>query len=309
MTKPLKLIIDTDPGIDDAMAIFYASAAEDIDLLGLTTIFGNVTVTQATRNALRLLEWAGTPDVPVAQGASVPRVLPPFTPSHHVHGAEGFGDTPAEAPAGSAIHESAAAFLVRMAREHAGELVLCPIGPLTNIAAAIDLDAEFVSNVARIVLMGGSFEEGGNITPFAEANIYHDPHAAEVVFGSGAHIEMVGLDVTHRITCQASDFAQMADHAPLLGGMINEMSKFYLNFYDTVGKFDGCSLHDPAAVIACTHPHFFTPQSVQITVSCEGETSGATLQAADGRRATQVLMATQAEAVKARFLDVMATLD
>ncbi len=308
MTRRVKLIIDTDPGIDDAMAIFYATAAPDIELLGLTSIFGNVATAQATRNALRLLDWAGQDTVPVAHGADKPRALPAFPPSYNVHGDEGFGDMPAETPKGTALNESAAAFLTRMAREHKDELVLCPIGPLTNIAAALDLDPEFANNVGRIVLMGGSLDEGGNITPMAEANIYHDPHAAERVFASGADITMVGLDVTHRILCTAEDFTAIKSAAPNLGGMINEMSRFYLEFYTTVGKFDGCFLHDPAAVIACTHPHLFTSQSVPVTVSCTGESAGATLRANDGRAASHVLMKTDAAAVKRQFMDVMQTL-
>ncbi len=309
MTQPIKLIIDTDPGIDDAMAIFYAAGAPDIDLIGLTSIFGNVTTEQATRNALRLLEWAGLNKVPVAQGAAKPRALPAFPPSHNVHGDEGFGTIAAETPHVRMRDESAAAFLVRMAREHKGELVICPIGPLTNIAEALDLDPEFANNVARIVLMGGSLEEGGNITPHAEANIYHDPHAAERVFASGAKIVMVGLDVTHRILCTAEDFNRLEAKAPRLGGLINEMSRFYLHFYTTVGKHDGCSLHDPAAVIACTHPHLFETRAVPIAVSCLGETSGATLLAHETRANTDVLMRVDAEAVKLQFFNVMNTLD
>jgi inosine-uridine nucleoside N-ribohydrolase len=309
MTQPVKMIIDTDPGIDDAMAIFYAAAAPDIELLGLTSVFGNVTIEQATRNALRLLEWTGFDAVPVAQGAHKPRALPAFPPSHNVHGDEGFGTLPAHTPKARALDETAAQFLVRMAREHKGELVICPIGPLTNIAAALDLDPDFGRNVARIVLMGGSLEEGGNITPHAEANIYHDPHAAESVFASGANITMVGLDVTHRILCTADDFNALEAAAPRLGGMINDMSRFYLHFYITVGKHEGCSLHDPAAVIACTHPALFTPRAEAITVSCEGETSGATLLAQDGRSTSSVLMAVDANAVKQQFMDMLCTLD
>jgi inosine-uridine nucleoside N-ribohydrolase len=302
-----KIIIDTDPGIDDAMAIFYAASADDIELLGLTAIFGNVTVETATRNALRLVEIAGL-DVPVAKGAEKPLAMPHIKPSAHVHGEEGFGDIPAATPKGQAIEESAAEFLVRMAHEHKGELVLCPIGPLTNIALAIQMDPEFVRNVDRIVLMGGSYKEGGNITPYAEANIYHDPHAAEVVFASGAKVEMVGLDVTHRILCTKEDFAAMAEAAPKLGGMLQDMSHFYLHFYETVGKFDGCSLHDPAAVIACTHPELFTPESVSITVSTEGETIGETRLANDGRTSVSVLMDTQGDAVKALFMKRISSL-
>lgn len=296
-----KIIIDTDPGIDDAMAIFYAASDPEIELMGLTTIFGNVTVEIATRNALRLVEIAGL-EVPVAQGAGVPLELPPFEPSSQVHGVEGFGDIPAADPKGSALSESASDFLVRMAREHKGEIVLCPIGPLTNIAAAIQQDPEFASNIKRIVLMGGSYKEGGNITRHAEANIYHDPHAADVVFASGAKIEMVGLDVTHQILCTTEDFADLAKSAPKHGGMLQEMSEFYLNFYETVGKFDGCSLHDPAAVIACTHPELFGAEKAPIAVICEGEESGATVLANDGRGATDVLMTVDAEAVKSLFM-------
>jgi len=309
MPNPIKLIIDTDPGIDDAMALFYAAGAPDIELIGLTTIFGNVTTQQATRNALRLLEWAHLSEVPVAQGANTPRILPAFPPSHNVHGVEGFGEMPAETPKGSALEESAAEFLVRMAREHKGELVLCPIGPLTNIAAALDLDPAFARNVARIVLMGGSLEEGGNITPHAEANIYHDPHAAEIVFASSAAITMVGLDVTHRILCTSEDFDALEAAAPRMGGMINEMSRFYLHFYTTVGKHDGCSLHDPAAVIACSHPHLFEARAVPVEVSCERETSGATQLAQDARGTTDVLMRVDAGAVKRQFFEVMHALD
>ena len=301
MTDRVKMIIDTDPGVDDAMAIFYAAAAPEIELLGLTTIFGNVTVEIATRNALRLVEKAGL-DCPVAQGAAVPLFLPPFEPSSQVHGAEGFGDIPAETPSGAAMDETAAEFLVRMAQEHAGELVLCPIGPLTNIAAAIQLDPGFVTNVKRIVLMGGSYKEGGNITPHAEANIYHDPHAAEIVFASGAKVEMVGLDVTHRILCRPDDFEMMAKASPNLGGMLQDMSHYYLKFYESVGKLDGCSLHDPAAVIACTHPHLFTAEVVGICVETEGEAIGATVKAGDQRGVTDVYMAVDDEAVKSLFL-------
>lgn len=304
----IKLIIDTDPGIDDAMAIFYAAAAPEISLLGLTTVFGNVTTQIATRNALRLLEAADL-QVPVAHGAEAPLSLPPFSPSAQVHGDEGFGDIPAQQPIGAPVAEEAADFLTRMAREHRGELVLCPIGPLTNIALAIQRDPEFVKNLKRIVIMGGSLEEGGNITAHAEANIYHDPHAADVVFASGADLVMVGLDVTHQILCTAADFSLIAARSPALGRMLQKMSEFYLNFYETVGKFDGCSLHDPAAVIACSHPTLFEVKKLPVRVSCTGETSGATVEADKGSRAaTSVCLKVDAQAVKTLFLERLALL-
>ena len=297
-----KLIIDTDPGIDDAMAIFYAAAAPDIELLGLTTIFGNVTTKIATRNALRLLEAAEL-DLPVAHGAEQPLVLPPFEPSAHVHGDEGFGEIPAATPKGAAVAEDAADFLIRMAREHKGELVVCPIGPLTNIAVAIQRDAQFVKNCKRIVIMGGSLEAGGNITPHAEANIYHDPHAAEVVFAAAAgKVVMVGLDVTLKILCTPEDFDAIKERSPDLGGMLKEMSVFYIKFYQEVANLNGCSLHDPAAVIACTHAELFETRAVKVTVSTEQETSGETRVAEDARGDTHVAMGVDAEAVKSLFL-------
>ena len=146
----IKLIMDTDPGIDDAMALFYAIADPNIDLLALTTVFGNVTTEQATRNALFLLEAVGI-DIPVAQGLSQPRELPAFPPSAHVHGSEGLGTLQIPKQTAEVIAETAPEFLVRMARKHKGELVLSPIGPLTNVAAALDIDPEFCSNLCLLL--------------------------------------------------------------------------------------------------------------------------------------------------------------
>lgn len=304
----VKLIIDTDPGIDDAMAIFYAAAAPEIDLIGLTTVFGNVTTPIATRNALYLAEVAGL-DIPVAAGAEKPLALPPFPPSAQVHGVDGFGDMPAVSPKGQAVTESAAEFLCRVTREAPGEVVVCAIGPLTNIAAALQYDPEFARNVAQVVIMGGSIDEGGNITPHAEANIYHDPHAAEVVLGADMDVVLVGLDVTHRILCTAEDFTNIAQAAPDLGGQLQQMSEFYLEFYQSVGKFDGCSLHDPAAVIACTHPQLFDMPVMPVEVICEGEASGQTIRSEQpDRPAIRACMGVDAAAVKQLFLDRLALL-
>ena len=304
----VKLIIDTDPGIDDAMAIFYAAAAPEIDLIGLTTVFGNVTTPIATRNALYLAEVAGL-DIPVAAGAEKPLALPPFPPSSQVHGVDGFGDMPAVSPKGQAAAESAAEFLCRVTRETPGGIVVCAIGPLTNIAAALQHDPEFARNVAQVVIMGGSIDEGGNITPHAEANIYHDPHAAEIVLGADMDVVLVGLDVTHRILCTVEDFTNIAQAAPDLGGQLQQMSEFYLEFYQSVGKFDGCSLHDPAAVIACTHPQLFDMPAMPVEVICEGEASGQTIRSEQpDRPAIRACMGVDSAAVKQLFLDRLALL-
>lgn len=299
----VKLVIDTDPGVDDAMAILFAARHPEIELLGMTSVFGNVTVGQATRNALYLAEKAGIAHLPVAEGAAGPMALPPFPPSKQVHGDEGFGDLPAFAPKGRAIGESAAAFLVRLAREHAGELVLCPVGPITNIADAIKLDPDFARNVKKIVIMGGALDVAGNITPHAEANTYHDPHALDLVLQSGADITMVGLDVTLKVLLAEPDFAELAERAPKNGRFLQDISHFYLDFYHSVG-LSGCGLHDPMAVIACIAPELFTAEETGLAVALSGEEIGKTFRD-PARPKVKVLTRCDAEAIRALFFDIL----
>lgn len=295
----MKLVIDTDPGIDDAMAILYAALDPGIELLALTTVFGNVPVETATRNALWLVERAGL-DIPVAEGAGKPLHLPPFTPPQHIHGDEGFGHLPAQTPTRAASPETAAEMLCRLAREHAGELVVCPIGPITNIALALQSDPDFARNVKQIVLMGGAVDVPGNITPHAEANAYHDPHAMEIVLQSGAPVVVVGLDVTLLTLLEAADFAALAERAPHHGGFLNDISAFYLDFYRTVGH-EGCALHDAMAVIAAQHPGLFRMEPAPLSAVTEGAEIGRTRRVATGAP-VQVCLDCAADEVKALFL-------
>ena len=304
----LKLIIDTDPGIDDAMAILYAIAAPEIDLLGLTTVFGNVTTPKATRNALYLLEQAGI-EIPVAEGLHRPRIGPPFPPTSAVHGAEGFGTLAVPTPQRRALVETAPEYLVRMARAHQGELLLCPIGPLTNIAAAMELDPSFCSNLKGMVVMGGSLRAGGNITPAAEANFYHDPHAADFVLRYGCNMTLVGLDVTNRVICPRSFFARLASESPKMGGLLHDMAEFYIDFYETVGKFAGCGMHDPSALVACIAPELFTTEPHALRVTLSGDRSGEMITVANSTaQPVNVCTDVQAEAVKQNFFKNVAKL-
>ncbi|MBT4243061.1 MAG: nucleoside hydrolase [Planktomarina temperata] len=304
----LKLIIDTDPGIDDAMAILYAIAAPEIDLLGMTTVFGNVTTPKATRNALYLLEQAGI-EIPVAEGLHRPRIGPPFPPTSAVHGAEGFGTLAVPTPQRRALVETAPEYLVRMVRAHQGELLLCPIGPLTNIAAAMELDPSFCSNLKGMVVMGGSLRAGGNITPAAEANFYHDPHAADFVLRHGCNITLVGLDVTNRVICPRSFFARLASESPKMGGLLHYMAEFYIDFYETVGKFAGCGMHDPSALVACIAPELFTTEPHALRVALSGDRSGEMIAVANSTaQAVNVCTDVQAEAVKQNFFKNVAKL-
>lgn len=302
----MKIIIDTDPGVDDAMAIFYAHAAPDIELLGLTTVFGNVWVGQATRNACYLVDLLGA-DYPVAQGAAEPYEITGFHPSAHVHGPEGFGDVVDIATGRQPNSETAADFLVRAARENPGNLVVCAVSPLTNIADALRLDPEFARNVGRIVIMGGAVDVPGNINGHAEANIHHDPHAAAEVFASGAPITLVGLDVTLQTLCLREDFVALARQAPDAGGFLLRISEFYRNFYQTVVGQTGCAMHDATAVIAATHPQLFRRESAGLRVSLEPETLGKTLRD-DASPPVEFCVGIDAEAVKTQFFDIVATL-
>lgn len=290
----MKMIIDTDPGIDDAMAIFYAHAAPDIDLIGLTTMFGNVHVGQATRNAHYLLDMLDL-DIPVAEGAAGPHAIADFAPSAHVHGQEGFGHVVDIATDRMPHHETAAEYLVRMAREHKGELVVAAIAPLTNIADAIRLDPQFCDNVAKVVVMGGAVDCPGNITAHAEANIFHDPHAAEEVFASNCEIVLVGLDVTLQTLCTADDLEEMAQHAPKTGGFLRDIGAFYLDFYRSVGLHEGCALHDSTAVIACTHPELFALEEAEIEVLLDGAAIGNTMRK-PGKPQNRITVCTDVEA-------------
>jgi inosine-uridine nucleoside N-ribohydrolase len=304
-----KILIDTDPGIDDAMAIHLAFAHPGLEVLGLTSIFGNVSVDKATRNALRLVEMAGA-DCPVAAGAAAPLVRPAAPPGYHVHGDEGFGVAPAEPPRGRPHTLSAAEFIVEMVRKHPRELTLVPIGPLTNIARALRADPSIAERVRGVVLMGGAIERRGNVTEWAEANIWHDPHAAAEVLAADWPVTLVGLDVTERTRCGPMDFARIADHSPAIGGFLNEAVQFYFAWHRKKGVTDGCFLHDPSAVLAVAEPALFETRGVPVRVVAEGEQIGRTLADPEaGTPPVRVCTSVDAESLHERFLSVLMTAD
>jgi len=304
-----KIIIDTDPGIDDAMAIHLAFADPRLRLLGLTSIFGNVFTHQATRNALYLAEQAGS-TIPVAQGALRPRVQDANKPSHYVHGDEGFGTLPAPSPGRQPDPREAAVFLSETCRQYPGEVILCPVGPLTNIAALLDYDPEITKFVKKLVIMGGAVWCPGNVTGFAEANIWNDPHAADTVFAADWEIDLIGLDVTQTITCVQDDFDSLRGSAPDIGGFLADITKFYIDFYHSVGGIYHCMMHDPSAVIAITDRDAFSFRASPIKVVCEGEEIGRTIaDTGAGRRAVNVAISADIARVRKIFLDICAQAD
>ena len=301
-----KILIDTDPGIDDAMAIFYAALHPDIEIVGMTSIFGNVTTNIAVRNAIVLAEKVGQP-IPVAKGADKPLVMEPNDVSDYVHGVEGFGTMAAQPIKSKPLNEPAHEFICRMINENPGEIILCPIGPLTNIALALEHDPTIVTKAKAVYIMGGGLNKG-NVTEFAEANIWNDPHAADAVFEANWIVTMVGLDVTTRVQCVPTDFVKLAVSAPEIGGFLNEAVQFYMDFYATHYGKRGCDMHDPTAIIAITDPQYFTIENHALEVIVDGARVGQTLRSTDPSRPKhKVPMVVDAQGVKQRFFSIIET--
>ncbi len=304
-----KILIDTDPGIDDAMAIHFAFAHPELDVVGLTSIFGNVHVPVATRNALRLVEMARV-SCPVAEGAAAPLVQPLKPPGYAVHGDDGFGTVPAAEPAIRADSRDAAQFIVETVNALPDSVTLAPIGPLTNIALALRLDPSIVGKVAEVVVMGGAVECSGNISPWAEANIWNDPHAAAEVFAAEWPITLVGLDVTRAVRCRPGDFVELAEAAPDIGGFLNAASQFYFGWHRGRDGFDGCFMHDPSAIVAAMEPELFEIREMPVRVEICGDEIGRTVADPDaGTRPVRICLGVDAGAVLDRFLSITSRAD
>ena len=284
MNQKTKIIIDTDPGVDDALAIAFAALHPDLELLGLTTVFGNVSVEQSTVNAGYLVDLLGIKHVPVAKGEAVPSVQTPHGFPDFVHGKNGFGDIEVSYPTDFTPHAlSAADFIIKTIHEHPNEVVLVPIGPLTNIALALKKDPSIAHKVKEVVIMGGAAHEKGNVSPAAEANIWNDPHAAQIVFEAPWKIVMVGLDVTWKTIMPDEPMARIAEKSPVVGGFLKKICEFYANFYRNVAGFDGFSVHDPATVMYVTNPELFTTEQGQVEVVKSGAGAGKTFFAPKGQ--------------------------
>ena len=277
-----KIIYDTDPGVDDAMALYYALAHPELDVLAITTTFGNVTVEQAAANALYLSELAGR-HLPVAQGASRPLVKPPQAPPSHIHGADGLGNLPRRAPTvGTLDPRPAAHMIVDMARAQPGEITLVAVGPLGNLAAALKIEPNLPQLLQEVVLMGGTVVEAGNVSPVAEANIWNDPHSADLVFSAGWKLTMVGLDVTHQVILPVTLFEHIALRqrhiaTDTLLHAVRFYANFYSNLYPHVAAIHGCFGHDVLAFLYLTNPTLFTLELGRIRVAVDGLAQGQTM--------------------------------
>ncbi|KAL7085804.1 hypothetical protein ACP275_14G300400 [Erythranthe tilingii] len=278
MTERKKIIIDTDPGIDDAMAIFLALQSPEVEVIGLTTIFGNVYTTLATRNALHLLEIAGRTDIPVAEGSQVTITKgTKLRIADFVHGTDGLGNQNFPLPKGKQIDQSAADFLIQQAALYPGKVTVVALGPLTNIALAIQSDPSFVENVGQIVLLGGAFSVNGNVNPASEANIFGDPDAADIVFTSGADVLAIGINVTHQVILTDADREKLAESSGKFAQYICKILDVYYCYHHDAYSTKGVYLHDPTTVLAAVDPSLITYVEGVVRVQTVGITRGLTL--------------------------------
>lgn len=278
----VKAIIDTDPGIDDAMAIAFAHLHPGIDILGVTTVFGNARIGDVTRNALRLKKLLGF-EAPVAKGAARALVRQSGPPPAHVHGTDGMGDVEASTDGGPLAEldpRPAHRMIADLVRAHPCEVTLLCLGRLTNVALALMHEPELVELVRDVVIMGGAFglpHGSGNVTPVAEANIFGDPHAAAQVFAAPWRVTAVGLDVTRQVRLGPADFERLAGHGGRTGRFLSAIVPVYTGYHRRFAV-EGCYVHDPSAVICAVAPALFTLREGPVTVATDGPAVGQTLQ-------------------------------
>jgi inosine-uridine nucleoside N-ribohydrolase len=279
---PRKVIYDTDPGVDDAMALYFALAHPGIDMVGITTTFGNVSVAQAATNALYLTAIAGR-NIPVTRGVKTPWVKTGGAPPDFIHGADGLGNLSSRVPTTNQLDpRSSAQFIVDIARKQPGDITLVAVGPLGNLSLALKLEPELPQLLREVIIMGGTIDEPGNVSPVAEANIWNDPHAADAVFTAPWKLTMVGLDVTHRVVTELALFKKIADHhRHVATDTLHHAVAFYSTFYSGLHKHlalnPGCFAHDLLAFIYLVNPELFKLESGSIRVATDGIAQGQTM--------------------------------
>ncbi len=270
MTHPRKIIIDTDPGQDDAVAILLALASPDeIEVLGITAVAGNVPLALTQKNARIICELAGMPEMRVFAGCDRPMTRKLVT-AEHVHGKTGLDGPQMNDPTMPLQDQHAVDFIIEtLRREPAHTVTLCPLGPLTNFATAFTRAPDIVGRVQQIVLMGGAYFEVGNITPTAEFNIYVDPEAAEIVFKAGVPLVVMPLDVTHKaLTTRArvEAFRALGNEA---GRMVAEWTDFFERFDMQKYGSDGAPLHDPCVIAYLLRPELFSGRHINVEIETQ----------------------------------------
>jgi pyrimidine-specific ribonucleoside hydrolase len=266
--SPTPVILDVDPGHDDAVAIMLACAAPNLDLLAVTTVAGNVPLEKTTRNTLRVLSLIGRTDLPVAAGASSPlrRLL---HTAENIHGESGLDGPEIPDPSLEPDERGAAHLIADTIRDAPEPVTLIPTGPLTNVATFLREHPDLKERIARISLMGGSIGLG-NTTPAAEFNVYVDPEAAREVFESGLPITMSGLDVTHQAGAGSAERKNLRSLGRT-GGVAAQLLQVFAGTYERIYGFDSPPLHDPVAVAAVLEPRVLKTRPMRVDIECESE--------------------------------------
>jgi purine nucleosidase len=268
---PKRIIIDTDPGVDDSFTFLLALASPEIKLEALTTTQGNVTVEKATRNALSVLDLGRAGHIPVAKGSVLPLVQP-LRASAHVHGESGIGNAQLSEPQAKPVQGHAVDYLIERVLAEPNEISIFPIGPMTNIAMAIRKEPRFAKAVKELVIMGGAIQEGGNMTALAEFNIYVDPHAAHIVFYSGIPITLIPLDVTHKCLLKREHVDRLMKVDSPVTRFLKDAIDVYLKASIELG-YEGCALHDPLTLATIIAPELLTLKEYYVDVDIAGGVS------------------------------------
>jgi purine nucleosidase len=266
-----KIIIDTDPGQDDAVAILLALASPELEVIGITCVAGNVELDLTTMNACKVCELAGKPETPVFAGASNPLKRSLVT-AKHVHGKTGLDGVDLPTPKMQVAQTFAVDFIIdSLLAAESGEISLCALGPLTNLAMAIIKEPKILPKINQIVLMGGGFFEGGNITPAAEFNIFVDPEAASVVLNSGVNIVMMPLDVTHKVLASKDFIQKVSSNGSKTGIAVAGLLNFFGRYDSEKYGFDGAPLHDPNVILYLLRPDYYGGREINVEVELKSE--------------------------------------
>jgi purine nucleosidase len=274
-----KIIFDTDPGIDDAMALLFAHRAPGLEVLGVTTVLGNGSIETVTRNALHICERFDI-QASVYQGAAAPLLVASDEPPTFVHGDDGLGNIHAPDSTLALGKQSAASFIVETVLKHPQEITLVAVGRLTNLAMALRINPAIAGLVKEVVVMGGALgtnEHTGNVTPVAEANIYGDPHAADIVMTASWPLTLVGLDVTMTCVMDHDRMARIRRSAGAVGEFLWDITRHYEDYYRTKRGVDGFPVHDSCAIAYALAPELFQSATGALRVATDGITRGQTI--------------------------------
>ncbi|WP_299025628.1 nucleoside hydrolase [uncultured Thermanaerothrix sp.] len=272
MSSPTRLLIDTDPGIDDALAILLALASPEVQIEGISVVFGNCAVDQGVRNALALLDLAHAPDIPVARGMERPLVQPLLL-APETHGDTGLGYARLPEPQRQPDPRHGMDLIIETARVTPGEITLVALGPLTNLAMALRREPRLVNWLRRVIIMGGAIRHQGNTTPLAEFNVYCDPHAAHIVYHSGLPITLVPLDVTYQVVFKPEHVNYLLSFNSPVAHFIAEATRFYMEFHDAYQQIEGCVINDPLALALAFAPDLVGTESHFVDVDISGGVS------------------------------------